>query len=144
MKIFTKEVDYAVRALLYLAQKTEQGEVDYFSVTTLAGEMGIPLNFLRRICSTLIKAELLDNKEGVNGGIRLIRYPHTITLRNIVELFQEKLKICECTFRKEICPNRKTCVLRRRLLQVEDKLADEFEAITIQSLLDDMTEMTKN
>jgi Rrf2 family protein len=138
MKIFTKEADYAVRALLYLAQKTEQGEVDYFSVTTLAEEMGLPLNFLRRICSTLTKAELLDNREGVNGGVRLIRYPHTITLRKIVELFQEKLEICECTFRKEVCQNRKTCVLRRRLLQVEEKLVDEFEAITIQTLLDDM------
>jgi Rrf2 family protein len=140
MKTFTKEIDYAVRALLYLAQKTVLGETDYISAATLAEEMGLPLNFLRRICSTLIKAELLDNREGIKGGVRLIRYPHTITLRKIIELFQRKSEISECTFRKKICPNRKTCVLRRRLLQIEKKLADEFEAITIQTLLDDINE----
>ena len=135
MKPFRKDADYAVRALLFLAM--QDGD-EFISTFVIAGELGIPLNFLRRICSRLIQAEILETKEGACGGVRLIRKPDTINIRELTELFQGAWEISECTFRKELCVNRSNCVLRRRLLAVEESMLRQFEAITIQTLLDDL------
>ena len=135
MKIFRKDADYAVRTLIYLAIR---GGSDYVSSTTLAKELGIPMNFLRRICSTLIKAKILETREGKNGGVRLVKKPETITVLQLIELFDGKPELSDCTFRKKLCPNRQTCVLRKRILGIENIVNREFAAITIQTLIDDI------
>jgi len=135
MKIFRKETDYAVRALVYLA--LQEGPA-YVSATTLSQELGLPMNFLRRICSTLIKAKILKTCEGKSGGVRLAKKPGTITVLQLIELLEGKPELSECTFRKKLCPNRKTCVLRKRILGIEKIIAKEFAAITIQTLIDDI------
>lgn len=139
MKIFNKEADYAVRTLIFLALRQADGSVDgYISATTLAGELGLPLNFLRRICSALIKAKILSAKEGAGGGVRLDKDPGEINILDIMSLFRDELELSDCTFRKQLCPNRANCVLRKRILNIEDKVKLEFQAITIQNLIDDI------
>jgi Rrf2 family protein len=114
-----------------------EGE-EYVSATTLAQELGLPMNFLRRICSTLIKAKILKSHEGKNGGVQLAKKPKTITVLYLMELFDSMPELSDCTFRKKLCPNRKTCVLRKRILAIEKIVNREFSAITIQTLLDDL------
>ncbi len=135
MKIFRKDTDYAVRTLIFLAMR---GGSDYVSATTLSKELGLPTNFLRRICSTLIKAEYLETREGARGGVRLSRKPDTITILELIKLFDGKPELSDCTFRKKLCPNRKTCVLRKRILGIEEIVNREFAAITIQTLINDI------
>ncbi len=135
MKIFRKDTDYAVRTLISLALRDESG---YISVTTLARELGLPLNYLRRICSVLIRAGYLETREGAKGGVRLIGNPVEITVLELIELFDGKPELSDCTFRKKLCPNRKTCVLRKRILGIEEIVNREFAAITIQTLIDDV------
>ena len=134
MKVFHKDADYAVRLLIYLATQ----EDEYRSSAELAEELGIPLNYLRRIGTKLIRGGYLLAREGKHGGVRLLRHPKTIHLLELVELFHGRPELSECTFRKKICPNRKKCVLRRRIQHVEEMLAKEFQAITIQSLIDEI------
>ncbi len=135
MKIFHKDSDYAVRLLVHLALREGSG---FVSATKLAGELDLPPNYLRRICSALIKAEYLETCEGAKGGVRLIVSPGDVTLLDLLELFHSTPELSECTIRKKHCPHRKTCVLRKRILGIEKVIAREFEAITIQSLIDDM------
>ena len=135
MKIFRKEADYAVRTLIYLAMRDGS---DYVSATTLAKELELPMNFLRRICGVLIKAKILATQEGKNGGVRLVKSPANITILQLIELFDGKPELTDCIIRKKFCPNRKTCVLRKRIQGIEKIVAKEFAAITIQNLIDDI------
>jgi len=135
MKVFRKEADYAVRTLLYLVLRDG---TDFVSATTLSQELGLPMNFLRRICTTLIKATILETREGKNGGVRLVKNPADITVMQLIELFDGKTELSDCAFRKKFCPNRNTCVLRKRILGIESIVAREFAAITIQTLVDDL------
>jgi len=135
MTFFRKNTDYAVRVLVHLSM---QERTDYISATVLAKELGLPLNFLRRICSTLIKAGILDAREGPRGGIRLVKNAAEITVLELIELFDGKPELSSCTFRKKLCPNRKTCVVRKRILAIEDIVTEELAAITIQTLIDDI------
>ncbi len=135
MKLFRKDSDYAIRTLLYLAQRKDQTPV---SSTIASKELGISCFFLRRVFSTLIKNGYLTATEGAQGGVRLVREPSTITVGEIMELFQGPLEMSDCKSGKKPCPNRCGCPLRRRILGIEQIVADEFRKITIQTLIDDI------
>jgi len=135
MRVFRKDADYATRCLIYLAM---QGGSDYVSTTTLSEELGLPRNFLKCICTMLIKAKILETREGVRGGVRLAKKPDAINLLELIELFDNKPELNDCTIRKKPCPNRNTCLLRKRILGIEDRVSRDFAAITIQTLIDDL------
>ena len=132
MKLITKETDYALRALLNLAR-----DGGYMSSRTIAGKEGIPLHFLRRILQSLIKAGVIESKEGASGGVRLKARPADIRLTDIITIFQGRIQFSECIFRKKICTNHATCVIRRRLERIERTVADELGSTTIADLLQD-------
>jgi Rrf2 family protein len=134
MKVLTKNTDYAVRALLELA--FAQG--DLVSAKEISDKQKIPYEFLRKILSRLIKEKIVISKEGGSGGFQLRLKPSQIKLSNLIQIFQGEVQISECLFRDKICPNRKNCVLRQNILQVERKVVEEFNAITIESLMEQM------
>ncbi|OGS35052.1 MAG: hypothetical protein A2293_15565, partial [Elusimicrobia bacterium RIFOXYB2_FULL_49_7] len=112
-------------------------EQEYISVASIAAQENIPVAYLRRIAATLIKKGYFMTKEGKTGGVKLVREPDTIHLIDVIRSFQGELELSTCMFRKKLCDNRSTCVLRCRLKSIERKLIQEFEEITIQCLLDD-------
>ena len=132
MKLITKETDYALRALLNLAR-----EDGYISSRKLAAREGIPLHFLRRILQSLIKAGVVESREGAAGGVRLKAEPEKIRLTDIIKIFQGRIQFSQCIFRKKICTNHATCVIRKRIERIESKVADELGKTTIADLLQD-------
>ena len=134
MKVFTKGSDYAVRILVYLTLNAKKGLIPS---SVVAKETGIPITFLRRIYSQLIKGGFLVASEGSQGGAKLVRDPASITVLEIIELIQGPIEMSECVYKNQPCPNRCGCGLRRRILKIERIVIDEFRAITIQSLIDD-------
>ncbi len=133
MKLVTKESDYAIRAVLFLAQNRER----YVSSREIAEKDNIPLRFLRKILIVLKEKKLIETKEGVAGGIKLKKKAGNISLKDLITLFQGKFQFTECLFRGKVCHNRATCVLRERILSVEENVAKEFEKITIETLIND-------
>ena len=133
MKLVTKESDYAIRAVLFLAQNRER----YVSSREIAEKDNIPLRFLRKILIVLKEKKIIETKEGVAGGIKLKKQAGSISLKYLITLFQGNVQFTECLFRGDICHNRAKCVLRKRILNIETKIAEEFEKITIETLLND-------
>jgi Rrf2 family protein len=134
MKLLTKESDYAVRALMNLARHPG----DFVSSRDVAHQERIPLYFLRRILQTMIRRGLVESKEGVAGGVRLKAKPPEIRIVDVIRLFQGDIRLSECMFRRKICSNRGTCVLRKRIARIEQMLAQELGTITIAGLLEDL------
>ena len=68
----TRQADYAVRAVLYLARL---GGGERASTSTVAEEQRIPPSFLAKIISQLSIAGLLHTSPGARGGVTLARPP---------------------------------------------------------------------
>jgi Rrf2 family protein len=134
MKLLTKETDYAARAVMNLAKQAD----GFLSSRDISAQENIPLHFLRRILQALIKAGYVESKEGVTGGVRLKAKPGDIKIADLIRLFQGDIELAECMFKKRICSNRKTCVLRKRIKRIESMVTREFEGITVQDLLQDL------
>ena len=57
-----------------------------------------------------------------------------------IKLFQGDVELFDCMFRKKICHNKNKCVLRKRVLGIEEIVIREFKGMTLQTLLNDMGE----
>ena len=76
------KVDYAVRALVDLAQRADSGPVHAAAV---AQRQGIPEAYLERLLSALNKQGLVSSQRGPQGGHVLGRDPAEIDLRSVME-----------------------------------------------------------
>lgn len=131
MKLLTRDADYAVRALCFIAKKKDS----IVSVKELVKSLRVPRPFIRKILQILNKKGLLKSYKGKGGGFVLGLMPRDITLRNIIEVFQGLLKFSEHNFKKRMCPEVKRCPLKKRLDAIERFIKSELDSITIEYLL---------
>jgi len=89
----TRQADYAIRAILYLAQL---GPDEKASTSQIAEEKDIPLSFLAKIIAQLSVAGLLQTMRGARGGVTLARPAKDINLLEVVEAIDGPIQINEC------------------------------------------------
>jgi Rrf2 family protein len=131
MKLITRDTDYAIRALIFIASHKNKR----ISASDLVRELRIPRPFLRKILQILHKEGVLISYKGQGGGFLLATSPDKIFLTDLIEIFQGPLKINECIFKRKICPNRNACSLRRKISSIEKQVLSGLRVITLASLL---------
>lgn len=127
-----RRTDYAVRVLLYLA-KQPSGTTQ--SITEIREEMIIPRAFVRRIVARLSAVGLIETQPGRNGGIRLAREVHNISLRDIWEAIEGPLMISPCLEAPGACPLDRTCPVRLKWKRLQDSISTELESIRMDQLV---------
>jgi Rrf2 family protein len=132
MKLITREIDYAVRALKYLGENRKER----IPVTELEKELGITRPMLRKIMQELAKNRIVLSYKGNNGGFSLNRKPEDINLIDLVEIFQGKFNMNECILNKDICPNRDSCILKGKVEEIETDVKSRLESINLKSLME--------
>jgi len=132
MNIMTRDTDYAVRSLAYMACG-RRGEI--FTVPRLVRALGVPRPFLRKILQRLNREGIVRSSKGRGGGFTLAAAPERIKVADLIGIFQGELAMSHCVLRKRPCPNRAACILRKKLKDVEQSVRSELRSITIASLL---------
>jgi len=131
MKLISRNTDYAVRAICYIAQQKEK----IVTVEELVKALKMPRPFLRKILQTLNKKGILESRKGSGGGFVLGRNKDHIYLIDIIEAFQGPFRLNECFFKKKLCPNRNACWLKKKIDSIENKVYSELKNVTIGSIL---------
>jgi Rrf2 family protein len=131
LKLITRDTDYAVRAVCHIAKFQDRP----VSADELVTSLRIPRAFLRKILQALNKNKILKSFKGKAGGFMLNASIKEIYLTDIMKIFQRWPKINECIFKKRICPNIKTCVLRKKLTKIEKYIFSEISYISMYSLI---------
>ena len=131
MKLITRDTDYAIRALCFIAKNRER----LITASELVKQLKIPRPFLRKQLQILNKKGILKSYRGIKGGFKLAIPPEKILLVDLIETFQGPLSLNECIFKKQLCPNRSICALRHKLCKIERRVISELNAITISSLI---------
>jgi Rrf2 family protein len=133
MRLITRNTDYAIRALCYIAR--DNGDEKIISASELVKNLKIPRPFLRKILQTLNKNGVLKSYKGKGGGFSMAVSPENLRLVNLMEIFQGPSKVSECLFKKKICPDIRTCILRKKIGAIERLMTSELKSITLASLL---------
>jgi Rrf2 family protein len=135
MKLINKDADYAIKALVDIAGRG--GRV--VSAAALTGPLGLPWPYLRKILQALAKGGLVRSSRGPRGGFALARPAGSIRLAEVIAVFQGPVRIHDCVFKERLCPDVRTCPLRRTLDRLEAGLVAELEAVTVADLVRERT-----
>lgn len=128
----TRQADYAVRAVLYLARmKSEQRA----ATSTIAQQQRIPPSFLAKIISQLSIAGLLHTSRGARGGVTLAREPEDITLLEVIEAIDGPIMLNKCVGDSSTCTFDENCPLKPVWCEAQNQLVTRLKGTTFQQLL---------
>ena len=130
--LVTRETDYAVRTVLYLAKNRDRTA----SVTEVAHAMQIPKSFLAKLLQRLVRSHILTSSRGVNGGFQLARKPSAITLLSIMEAVQGPACINICAIDSKRCKLSSTCAVHPVWVEVRKEVEKRLKRETIAKLVD--------
>jgi Rrf2 family protein len=119
----TRQADYAVRAVLYLAQLKPGQRV---STAEVSREQHIPLTFLAKIVAQLGPAGVLRTTRGAHGGISLARPAETLSLLEVVEAIDGPLALNACVLNPEACELADRCPVRVVWCEAQADLAQRL------------------
>ena len=122
MKLSSKSLT-AIKMFVDLGEHYQE---DFISLVDIANRKEVSKKFLEQIVIPYKKAGLLIGSRGNQGGYKLARAPHLITLKEIIEVSENSL------FEKQNEGN-----LIKEILKGMDQRIDEyFSSITLSTLVE--------
>jgi Rrf2 family protein len=136
--MLTHRAKYALKALLYLARRTDETPV---GAGVIAEAEHIPLKFLEVILTQLRNHGLIISKVGKGGGHRLGKSPREIDLLTVVRVIDGPVAPLPCLsqtayHRCDDCPDEDACGVRRLLTAAHDQQLKFLAKTTLAQALD--------
>ena len=128
----TRQADYAIRAVRYLAK---QGPNQRAATSTVAQEMKIPPSFLAKIISQLSIAGLLHTSRGARGGVTLARDAKDISLLDVVEAIDGPILLNECVGDPADCVFSDDCLVHPIWVEAQETLVKRLRETSFDQLV---------
>ena len=128
----TRQADYAIRAVLYIAKL---GEGQRAATSQIAKVQHIPPSFLAKIISQLSIAGLIHTSRGARGGVSLARLPEEISILEVVEAIDGPIALNECTSVSGTCQFGDECPMRPIWCNTQDELIAKLRNTTFAQVL---------
>lgn len=129
--MLNQSAEYALRALLYMAQ----GDGSAYKASAIAGALGIPTAYLGKVVQQLAKAGVLTSGRGPTGGYSLARGPGEISLGEIAAPFQALRPQSQCLLGNRTCDRAQPCVSHDRWRRINDEVAAHLNNTTLADML---------
>lgn len=128
----TRQADYAVRAVLYLAKLGPTGRA---STAQIAREQKIPTTFLAKIVSQLAAVGVVRASRGARGGVTLARAADEISMLEIIEAIDGPMALNECVVDPDRCSMSNTCPVRSVWCDAQARLAAQLAQTNFGQLI---------
>ena len=135
----TKQTEYALRALVWLAKVEEgdraSGALARHKAAAISDAAHIPPVFAARVLAQLQRQGLLRARAGQQGGYTLARPAAEVTLLEVIEAVEGPLQTRTCVLRDTACGEGGTCVLHDAWSAAQDALRTVLGRTTLASAL---------
>ncbi len=128
MKISTKG-RYAVRIMADLARNCD----DYISISEVSQRQNITIKYCEQIIALLSKGGLLESMRGTKGGYKLSKKASEISVREILEVTGDGVKIATCTYDK--CDRVQNCDAVGTWVRLTNLINDYLNNIKLSDLI---------
>ena len=132
MKLSTRS-RYGTRILVDLARHNNQGPVQ---IGEISKRQDISVKYLEQLIRPLKQANLVESVRGPKGGHMLAKKPETITLGQIVRLFEGQSDLVECVSNPETCNMADDCQVRLAWKDATRVLYEKLDSTTIADLME--------
>ncbi len=131
MKLSTRS-RYGTRIILELARNYGQDPVQ---VSQIAKAQNIPAKYLEQLVRTLKQAGLIESVRGAKGGHLLKRRPETITVGQLVRLFEGQTDLVACVSSPDKCDMAGDCRVRSVWIEATEAMYAKLDKVTIADLI---------
>lgn len=131
MKLSTRS-RYSTRILIELARN---GDAPPLQVSEMSKRQNIPAKYLEQLIRTLKSAKLITSSRGPRGGYQLAKAAETITLGDIVRLFEGQSELVECISAPGRCPQAQECNVRTAWQNATAAMFNILDGLTIADLM---------
>jgi Rrf2 family protein len=129
---FTKQVDYGLMAMQYIAE--HQGDAPV-GVKRIADQFGIPVEQLAKVLQRLAKGGLMVAQSGPRGGYRLaLLPPSAVTVGQVIRVLEGPLAIVSCMAHHGDCVQASRCTLRNPARRLQAAITDLLNTMTLAEL----------
>lgn len=125
----SKKVDYALMALMHLAQQEGSS-----STREIAAGYGLPQDLLAKILQKLTREGLVVSHQGTKGGYRLARPADAINVVQVIEGVEGTLSLTQCFTDVGACDQIDTCNIKSPLQRLNDHVLQTLSRVTIASM----------
>ncbi len=129
----TRQADYAVRAVMYLAELGDSGRAP---TSQIARKQHIPPSFLAKIVSQLSVAGVLHTSRGARGGVSLARQPGDISLLGVIEVIDGPITLNECVTDPAACVYQGDCPVHDIWCQAQADMVRQLSLTSFGHLLE--------
>ncbi len=131
--MFSKATEYALRATIYIAQKSSVD--NKLSLTEIAQAIDSPPSFTAKILQLLTKENcVIHSVRGPNGGFYITEKNKLLPLKKILEAVNENDLFEKCILGLKKCSETNPCPLHFQYKPVKQELIHLFQTNTILEL----------
>ncbi len=135
--MFSKATEYALRATIYIAQRSSEEKM--IGLSEIAKAIDSPQSFTAKILQQLTSGnKIISSARGPNGGFYLSEKTKKLPVRAILKAMGEDEILEKCVLGLKLCSEKKPCPMHSRYKSVKKELIAMFETKTIQNLADEM------
>jgi len=131
--MLTQTGEYALRALVYMARKGEEG---YSGVKEIAASTGVPANYLAKILQQLARAKVLESQKGFGGGFKVARKLSKISLMDIIDPLERVDKFRQCVLGQRLCNDQVACPLHHTWKAISGQYLGSLTHTSLQDIAD--------
>ena len=135
--MFLKATQYALRATIYIAQKsTEEKKI---SIDEISKAIDSPKSFTAKILQALTKDnKIVSSARGPNGGFFLSEKAKKLPVRSILKAMGEDDALEKCVLGLKLCSEIRPCPMHEKYKPIKQQLIKLFVTKTIKELAADI------
>lgn len=131
--MFSQTVEYALRAIVYLA-----GHEEARTTQQIAAVTKVPPAYLAKVLQNLSRFDLVKSQRGLHGGFSLGKAPDKLTIWEVVQAVEPIRRIMECPLELE-SHKMKLCPLHKKLDDALAQIEQAFSSTTVAEILAEPT-----
>ncbi len=131
----------SILVVIFISDKIRQKQFEFLSTADISKYLSIPKPTLVKILQNLNIANIIETKEGKQGGIRLMKDPSKITVLEIFEAMEKGKPLFQTSFNilaEGRRPNNAQQSIKNILTDAENQLKIELSKKTIAEILIEM------
>lgn len=139
--MFSKTCEYAVRAMIFIAQKSADGIK--IGIKDISKGIDSPEHFIAKILQDLSRKGLVQSAKGPNGGFFLDESSKKKTLADIVKAIDGDKLFTGCGLGLKNCSEKKPCPLHDQFKIIRREIHDMLQSATVAEFNKELTKGLK-
>lgn len=134
--MFSKTCEYALRALIFIAQHSQGGE--RLGVAEIAAGIDSPEYFIAKILQVMSRNGFVSSAKGPHGGFYMVDKNRKISLAAVVCAIDGDKLFVGCAIGLPQCSEKTPCPLHNDFMKIRASIRKVLENSTIESFVKDL------